>query len=158
MIQCKISLNWAGCACGQRQTDNFTTCQTSHISILLYAHYYCTGFHSWALKHVVYFQSVDANTKPSDPRGALCEDIPSSATAAADTEANCAQKLTSRTLSDGNHLLLHYKVSQTSQGKLHAHMEEFLYTNIRKHSGHGLMSVTIHNCRDQILNSKVIHS
>ena len=75
MIQCKISLNWAGCACGQRQSDNFITCQTSHISILLYAHYYCTGFHSWALKHVVCCQSVDANTKPSDPRGALCEDI-----------------------------------------------------------------------------------
>ena len=134
--------------------QNFITCWTLHISIVLYAHYYLSSEACRLLSKC----SCKTYVKPSDPRGALCEDIPSSATAAADTEANCAQKLTSRTLSDGNHLLLHYKVSQASQGKLHAHMEEFLYTNIRKHSGHGLMSVTIHNCRDQILNSKVIHS
>ena len=32
--------------------------------------------------------------------------------------------------------------SQASQGKLHAHTEEFLYSKIRKHSAHGLMGVT----------------
>ena len=31
---------------------------------------------------------------------------------------------------------------QASQGKLHAHTEEFLYSKIRKHSAHGLMGVT----------------
>jgi len=61
----------------------------------------------------------------------------------------CAE-VNQQNIEDGNHLLLCYKVSQASQGKLHAYMKEFLYSKIRKHSGHGLMSVTIHNCRDQI--------
>jgi len=60
----------------------------------------------------------------------LSEDILLSATAAANTEANCVQKLTSRTVSDGNHLLLAIKFPKPlKESSMTVHMEEYLHQN-----------------------------
>ena len=51
-------------------------------------------------------------------------------------------------LSDVNHLLLGYKVSQASQGKLCAHPEEFLYRKIKAFWAWLYNCDSIHKCKN----------
>ena len=154
----------------QRQTDDFITCQLLCISMLLHAYYNGTGFYSWLLKHVCHFQSVDAKCKAiwtmnsivwrhnfisyvyssSQHRGQLC------------AEVNWQRRIleihsrmegrnwtvSSWRLSDVNHLLLGYKVSQASQGKLCAHPEEFLYRKIKAFWAWLYNCDSIHKCKN----------